>query len=222
MTSTKHNDQINLHSTYGKAAAAIASHVLQTHGLPDNSHIFTEEQTFNKLVSYCNFLTESIDSRTPYKPPENQDNNIALIVDFVNADLSSEQLVILAQAVTSIASGDVSPVKSLAELLDHIRAGADNIDDAEDEAERRQINQRAKTSIASAVVQLQPVAQLLENIKLENSRIDSCDNPLLNESINQEAQSAILEDLEKLAFTLQQADWATAHGFQDPRNAPTV
>ena len=222
MTTTKQNDQINLHLTYGKAAAAIASHVLQTHGLPDNSDIFTEEPAFNQLVAYCNFLTESIDSGTPYKPPENQDNNIALIVDFVNADLSSEQLVLLAQAVTSIASGDDPNVNSLTELLEHIRAGADNIDDAEDEEERRHLNQRAKTSIASAVAQLQPVAQLLENIKLESSRIDSCDDVLLKESINQEAQSNILADLEKMAFTLQQAKWATAHGFQDQRKTATV
>ena len=222
MTTAKHNDEIILQLTYGKAAAAIASRLLHTHGFPDNSYIFAEEPAFNKLVEYCRFLPESIDSGTPYKPLQNQSDTIAIIVDFVNADLSSEQLVILAQAVTAIASGDDSPVESLAELLEHIRAGVDNIDDAEDEEERRHLNQRIKTSIESAVVQLQPVTQMLENIKRESARIDSCDDQLLNEYVNQEAQSAILADLEKLAFTLQQADWATAHGFQDPRNAPTV
>ena len=158
----------------------------------------------------------------PYQPPQNQDDTIALIVDFVNADLYSEQLATLAQAVTSIASGDVPNVNSLAELLEHIRASADNIDDAEDEAERRCLNQRAKTAIASAVVELEPVSQMLENIKRENCRIDSCDDPLLNESVNQSAQGAILENLEQLAFTLQQQAWATAHGFQDPKTVPTV
>lgn len=222
MNTAKHNDEIILQLTYGEAAAAIASRLLRTHGFPDNSHIFAEEPAFNKLVAYCGFLPELIDSGTPCKPPQNRGDTIAIIVDFVNADLSSEHLVILAQAITSIASGGDSPVNSLAELLDHIRVGADNIDDAEDQEERQYLNQRAKTSIASAVVQLQPVAQLLENIKREIPRIDSYDDLQLNESVNQEAQGTILENLEILAFTLQQGDWATAHGFQDPRKAPTV
>ena len=37
MTTTKYNDEIIPQLTYGKAAAAIASRLLQTHGLPDNS-----------------------------------------------------------------------------------------------------------------------------------------------------------------------------------------
>ena len=171
---------------------------------------------FDQLVAHCGFLPESIESGTPYEPPQNQDDTVALIVDFVNADLYSEQLATLAQAVTSIASGDTPTVNSLGELLDQIRAGADNIDDAEDEAERRHLNQRAKTSIASAVAELEAITHLLDNIKQENSRIDSSDDQMVNENVNQEAQGTILANLELLAFTLRQEKWATAHRFRKP------
>ena len=220
MTTTKYNDEIIPQLTYGKAAAAIASRLLQTHGLPDNSDIFTEEPAYNQLIACCRFLPESIDSGTPYQPPQNQDDTIALIVDFVNADLYGEQLTTLAQAVTSIASGDAHTVNSLAELLDQIRAGADNIDDTEDEAERRHLNQRAKTSIASAVAELEAITHLLDNIKQENSRIDSSDDQMVNENVNQEAQGIILANLELLAFTLRQQEWANAHGFRKPETVP--
>ena len=63
---------------------------------------------------------------------------------------------------------------------------------------------------------------MLENIKRENSHIDSSDDHLVNEYVNQEAQGIILANLEQLAFTLRQGAWATAHGFQNHKKAPTV
>ena len=214
MTATKHDDEILPQITYGKVVTEIASHLLKAHGLPDTSQMFTEERAFNDLVAKCSFLPESMCFRAPYARLPNPDDSIAVIVDLVNADLQSSQLAILAQAVTSIATGYSPHVSSLPELLEHIWAGANNIDDAEDEAERRQLNQRAKTSISSAIAELEPIAHLLETIKEENSLIDSSDHPMVNESLNQEAQFIIIVKLEELDFTTRQDNWATAHGFQ--------
>ena len=216
MTHTKHDEEIIPQVTYGQAAAAVAARVLQQHGLPDNSHVFNEADTYDRLVRMCDFLPESIDSGTPQETLEDPAMTLNLIVDFVHADLYQEQLAMLAQAVIPIAAAATQKPETLVDLLDMMRSAADSIDDGATDEECRAANLQAKNALAVAMLHAQPVVEALDDIRRNAASIDLTSDPATNRTYNQVAQGNILVSLEKLAFALNQDEWAHQHGFQKP------
>ena len=216
MPTSKHDDEIIYGITYGRAVAAVASRVLLLHGLPDNSQIFQEPDAFQKLIEQCPYLPESLESGVPLNTPDNPDETIIVIVEFVNADLYYDQLDLMAHTIRTITAANQTRFESLADILDQIRAGADSIDDADTQTQREAVNRQAKARIASAVAELQPLATLLKTIKQQGIRIDAPRGSQRPEVTNQEAQSIILSSLEQLAFALHQDEWAVSHGFRKP------
>lgn len=196
-------------------ANAFARQVLASHGMPPTGDPFESDEDCDRFLSLHPFLKEHIQAGIPEAAPGlSTEETIQAALDWIGADMPSEQIIEINQAIVCHANSRRDP-DIIDSMMDAVKAAAELIDSSDDDEERRRVNQQVYRTVRREADLAQDIARWLEYSALDCAGLDLEDGEMGTRR-NSQARARVMENLQRLGSRAQRTHWTRRNGLEDP------